>query len=153
MNLKVGLLFLKYKLLYKMPQLDQMSFFSQVFWYLLFFYSLYFIILQFILPIIFYTLKFRIRKFGSLIQQLGALEGKIKRFEIFHIVMLTEFVYVIKKTLKKEHNYYNNFVFKYQIFFTTMRNSSIKLQEYYYNFFKNIYYNKSKFAARTSSHV
>ena len=56
-----------------MPQLDQMSFVSQVFWFLLTYYTLYSFILIYLLPPIFRILKYRTKKFELLINQINFL--------------------------------------------------------------------------------
>jgi len=56
-----------------MPQLDQMSFVSQVFWFIITFYSLYTFMLIYFLPAIFRLLKYRIKKFEILVNQINFL--------------------------------------------------------------------------------
>ena len=125
-----------------MPQLDQMSFFSQVFWYLLFFYSLYFIVLKFFLPTIYYILKFRIKKFQGLIFQIERLNAHIIRYGRFHVVIMMDITEYILKNLKKEHTFFSIFLNKYETFFTATRSSTSSLQTSYYTILKYINYRK-----------
>ncbi len=89
-----------------MPQLDQMSFMSQIFWFLLTFYTLYTFILIYLLPPIFRVLKYRVKKFEILIAQINFLNLSTNQGNINYINVLNTF---ITSNLKILINYKKNY--------------------------------------------
>jgi Plant ATP synthase F0 len=89
-----------------MPQLDQMSFMSQIVWFILTFYSLYSLILIYILPPIFRTLKYRSYKFNLLINQINFLNSSLKDGNKIYTNLLQNFVVNNNKIFKAYTNDY-----------------------------------------------
>lgn len=92
-----------------MPQLDQMSFVSQVFWFLLTFYSLYSFMLIYLLPPIFRLLKYRIKKFDLLVNQINFLILSSQKNDEEYITFFNKYLnnnLEVLHTFKQD--YYNN---------------------------------------------
>lgn len=92
-----------------MPQLDQMSFVSQVFWFLLTFYSLYSFMLIYLLPPIFRLLKYRIKKFDLLVNQINFLILSSQKNDEEYITFFNKYLnnnLEVLQTFKQD--YYNN---------------------------------------------
>lgn len=117
-----------------MPQLDQMSFMSQIFWFLLTFYTLYTFILIYLLPPIFRVLKYRVKKFEILIAQinflnLSANEGNINYFNVLNSFILSNFN--ILTNYKKK--YYLNLQMNQKIGYQNLNNiSQNSLEQLYF---------------------
>lgn len=90
-----------------MPQLDQMSFVSQVFWFIITFYSLYSFILIYFLPAIFRLLKYRSKKFEILITQINFLILNTQKSDEEYILFFNKYLtsnFTILQEFK--HDYY-----------------------------------------------
>jgi|SaaInlStandDraft_6_1057023.scaffolds.fasta_scaffold86649_1 hypothetical protein len=90
-----------------MPQLDQMSFMSQIFAFILTFYTLYSLILIYLLPPIFRTLKYRVHKFELLINQINFLNLSANEGDANYINLFNKFIsnnLNVITTYKKEYH-------------------------------------------------
>ena len=90
-----------------MPQLDQMSFMSQIFAFILTFYTLYSLILIYLLPPIFRTLKYRVHKFELLINKINFLNLSANEGDANYINLFNKFIsnnLNVITTYKKEYH-------------------------------------------------